>query len=87
MIHLVLVELTLVELCLEEATLEEFCGDIVMDNDAPSIGLTDSICTESLNSTLISSCLLPTTPSHLHAFHESLSDISKYHSSVDLDRP
>ena len=41
------------------------------------------ICTEPLDLTLISSPLLSTMPFHLHAFHESLSDISGFYPSFD----
>ena len=42
---------------------------------APSIEHIDFICTTSLDLAPISSPSLSTTPSHLHAFHESLGDI------------
>ena len=50
-----------------------------MGSDTPSIGHTNSICFELLDSTPISSPLLPTTISYLHAFHESLGDIIGSH--------
>jgi len=68
---------------LEEAPFAEFCGDIVMACDTPSIEHTDSICSELFNLTLTSSLLLPTTPFHVHAFHESLGDIGGYNPSFD----
>jgi len=76
-------ELTLVEPHLEEAPLEELCGDIVMGTDTPSIGPTDPIGNEPLHLTSTSSPLPPTTPSHLHAFHESIGDIKGYNPSLD----
>jgi len=54
-----------------------------MGGDTPSIGHTDPICTEPFDSMPISSLLLPTTPSYVHAFHESLGDIRGYNSSFD----
>jgi len=65
-------ELTLVEPYLEEPSFEELCGDIVMGSATPSIERTDSICFKPLDLTLTSCPSLPTNPSHLHAFHESL---------------
>ena len=61
-------ELTLIEPYLEEASFEEFSGDVALGSADPSIAHTDLICTEPLDSTPISSLLLPTTTSHLHAF-------------------
>jgi len=66
---------------LEDAFFVEFCGDVVMGSDTPSIKHIDPICNEPLDLTLASSPLLPTTPSHLHAFHESLGDIRSYNPS------
>ena len=76
-------ELTLVAPHLEEALFVEFCGDLVMGRDAPSIEHADPSCSELFNSTSTSSLLLPTTPSHLHAYHESLGDIRGYSPSFD----
>jgi len=76
-------ELTLIEPDLDEAPFEEFCGDVMIGNVAPSIGQTDSICFELLDPTPISFPLLPTTPSHLHPFHESLGDIRGYYLCFD----
>jgi len=76
-------ELTLVALHLKKAPFPKFCGDVVMGSDTPSIEHTDIICNEPLGLTPISSPLLPTTPSHLHAFHESLGDIRCYNPSFD----
>jgi len=73
----------LVEPCLEEAPFEEFCDDIVMASDTSSIGHTIHICTEPLDSTPISSILLPTTPFYVHAFHESQGDSRGYYPVVD----
>jgi len=47
----------------------------VMGSTTPSVGLIDPICNEPLDLTPISSPLPPTTPSHVHAFHESLGDL------------
>ena len=58
-----------------EPHLEELYGDLVMGTDTPGIGPTDPICSEPVNMTPVSSPLLRTTPSHLHAYHESLGDI------------
>ena len=76
-------ELTLVEPHLEEAPFVEFCDDIVMGSDTPSIEHTDPICSELFNLTLTSSPLLATALSHVHAFHESLGDIRGYNPSFD----
>ena len=73
----------MIEPHLEEAPFVEFCGDIVIDNGAPSIGHTDPICSELFESTPTSSPLLSTTPSHVHAFYESLGDIRGYDLSFD----
>ena len=56
------------EPCLEEAPFDKHCGDIVMGSVVPSIRLIDLICNEPLDSTSISSLLLPTTPTYFHAF-------------------
>ena len=61
----------MVEPCLEKAPFEELCGDIVMGSTTPAIRLINPICTEPLDLISISSPLLPTTPSYVHAFHES----------------
>jgi len=76
-------ELTSVEPHLEEAPFAEFCGDIAMDSDTPSIRHTDPICYELFDRTPTSSPLLPTTRSHVHAFHEFLGDIRCYYPSFD----
>ena len=76
-------ELTLGGPHLEEAPFEEFCGDVMMGIDTPSIEHTDLICNEPPDVTLVSSPLLPTVPSHLHAYHESLGDIRGYNPSFD----
>ena len=73
----------LVEPQLEEAPFEDLCDDSLVVGAIPSIDYTDPICTEPLDSTRISSPLLPSTPSHLHAFHESLGDINGFHPSFD----
>jgi len=75
-------ELTLVQPYLEEAPFE-FCDDVVMSRAAPSIGHIDSICTKLLDSMPVLSPLLPATPSHIRAFHESLGDIRGCHPSFD----
>ena len=54
-------KLCLVEPYLKQAPFEEFCGDIVMGSDTPSIGHTKPICTKLLDSTPVSSLLLPAT--------------------------
>ena len=68
---------------LEEALFTELYGDVVMGIDTSSIKHTHLICNEPLHLTITSSPLLPTTPSHLHAFHESLGDIRGYNPSFD----
>jgi len=68
---------------LEEAPFEELCGDIMMVSTTSSIGLIDPICNEPLDLTPTLSLLLPTTSSHLHAYYESLDDISGYNPSFD----
>jgi len=65
-------ELTLVEPHLEEAPLVEFCGDVVMGTNTPSIEHTGRICNEPVDLIPTWSPLLPTTPSHLHAYPNSL---------------
>ena len=54
--------LTLVESYLEEAPFEEFSDDVEMGSATPSMELIDSICTEPLDSTPISSPFLPIIP-------------------------
>ena len=76
--------LTLVEPYLGEAPFAEFCGDVVMVTDTPSIEHTNPIWNELLDLSPVSSALLPTTPSHLHAYYESLGDIRVYYLSLDL---
>jgi len=73
----------LVEPYLEDAPFQELCGDIAMGKATPSIGVIDSICTQSLNLTPTSSPLLLTTPSHLYAFYEYLGDIRRSHSTFN----
>ena len=68
---------------LEEAPFEELCDDSLVVGVAPSVEHINPICTEPLDFTPISSPLLPTTPSHLHALHESLGDIRGYNPSLD----
>jgi len=55
----------------------------VIGSDAPIIDHTDPICSKLLDLTPTSSPLLPTIPSHLHAYHKSLSDIRGYNPSFD----
>jgi len=62
----------MVKPCLKEAPSEELCGDDVMVTKTLSIGLKDPICTNPSHSMPVSSPLLPTTLSYLHAFHISL---------------
>jgi len=76
-------EICLVEPYCEETPFEEFCDDIVMVSDTPSIGHTDLMCTKPLDLNPTSSPLLPTNPSHLHAFHKSLGDIRGSHPTFD----
>jgi len=71
------------ELALVEPHLEELCCDLVMGTDTPSLGPTAPIGNKPLDLYPISSPLPSTTPSHLHAFHESLGDIRGYHPSLD----
>jgi len=59
------------------------CDKSLVVGAAPSIDHIDPICTEPLDLTPISSPLFPTTPSYLHAFHESLGDIRGYNPSLD----
>jgi len=73
----------LVEPHLEEAPFTEFCGDVVMGTDTPSIEHIKPICNKPLNLTLVSSPLLPTTPSYLHAYPDSLGDIRGDNPSFD----
>ena len=54
-----------------------------MGSAAPNIARNDSICTKPLDSTLISSPLLPFTLSYLHAFYEPLGAIRGSHPSSD----
>jgi len=68
---------------LEEAPFEELCDDSLVVSAAPTIEHIDPIYTEPLDLSPISSPLLPTTCSHLHAFHESLGDIRGYNPSLD----
>ena len=69
-------ELYLTELYLDKTPLRSFffLGDVLMGSVVPSIKLIDSICTELVDLTPISSPLVSVT-SHLHAFHESLGNI------------
>jgi len=76
-------ELTLVVPHLKEAPFVEFCDDILMGSDTPSIEHIDHICYKLFDSTPISSPLPPTTPSYMHAYHESLGDIRGYNPSFD----
>jgi len=50
---------------------------------APSFGHIGLTFVQSLDLTLILSPLLPTTPSHLHAFYKFLCDIRGYNPSFD----
>jgi len=79
-----LVKPLLVKPCLEEAPFEELYGDIVLCSTTPSIRLIDPIYNEALDLTPISCPLPPTTPSHLHAYHESLRDIRGYNPFFDV---
>jgi len=77
-------ELTLVDSHFKEAHFVEFCGDIVMGSDNPSIKHTDPIYSKLFDSTPISSPFSSIAPSYAHAFHESLCDIRGYNPSFDL---
>jgi len=77
-------DLKLVAPYLEEAPLKELCGDIVMGSDTPSIWRIEPMCTEPLDLIPTSSPLLPITPSHDHACHESPNDIGGYYFSLAL---
>ena len=76
-------ELSVVAYYLEEVPFEEFCGDIVMGSDTPNIAHIEPMCTEPPELISISSPLLPTTPSHVQAFHKSSDDIRGYYPSFD----
>ena len=76
-------ELTLVMPHLEEAPFTEFCGDVVLGGDTPSIEHTDPICYELFDLTPISFPFPPSTLSYVHPFHESLLDIRGYSPSFD----
>ena len=73
----------MVEPYLKEAPFEELCDDSLVIGAAPSIDHISPICTDPLELTPISSPLLSTTPSHLHAFYEFLGDIRGYNPSLD----
>ena len=60
--------LTLVKSYLGEASFMELCDDSLVFGATPSIEHINPINTEPLDSTSISSPILPTMPSHLHAF-------------------
>jgi len=68
---------------LKEAPFTEFCGDIKVGCDIPSIEHTDPICSELFDLTPISSPLPATNPSYIRAFDESLGDIRGYNLSSD----
>ena len=55
-----------------------------MASAATNIRLIDSICTEPLDLTPISSLLLFANPFNFHAFYESLGDIRGFHPFFDL---
>jgi len=76
-------EPTLIEPLLKETPFNELYGDGVVVAAIPSIEHIDPIRTESLDLAPISSFFLPTTPSHLHAFYESVGDIRGYIPSFD----
>ena len=67
----------------EETPIEESCGDSVVVGVNPTVEHVNPICTESLTLIPISSPLLPTTPSDLHALYESLGDLRGYNLSFD----
>jgi len=68
-------ELTLFEPHHEEGPFVEFCSDIVMGSDTPSIEHINPICSEIFNTTPVSFPFSHTTPSYVHTAHESLGDI------------
>jgi len=72
------------DIALLEPSFEEYYSHDMRLGAAPSIEHTDQIHTELLDLVPISSPFLPTTPTYLHAFQESLGDISGFHSSFDL---
>ena len=76
-------ELTLIKPYLEETPLEGSSGDNAIVGAASSTEHIDPFCIESLDLTHISSPLLRTTPSYLHAFQESLGDIRGHTPSFD----
>ena len=76
-------ELTLIAPHLEEAPFVEFDGNLTLNSDTPSIEHIDPICSKLFDSTSTSSRLLPTTPSYLLAFHESVGDLRGYNPSFD----
>jgi len=76
-------ELTLVEKHLEEVPFAEFSSDVAMDTGTPSIEHTDPICNKPLDLPPVPSPLLPTVPSHLHAYHESLGELRGYNPSFN----
>ena len=59
-----------------ESRLQQLCDDHVRVGVAPSFKHMDLHCLDSLDLTPVSSPFLPTTPTHLHAFGESVGDIS-----------
>ena len=65
------------DISLLEPSFEELYSNDLRVRAAPSIEHIDSICTESLDLAPVSSPLLSTTPSHLHA-HNYLGDIRRY---------
>ena len=76
-------ELTLVNPYLDEAPLEEFSDDVEMGSATSSMGLINSIYTEPLDSTPISSPFFPITPSYVYGFRESQGDIRGSHPLFD----
>ena len=67
------------DIALLEPSSKEYYSHDVRASASPSIKHTNQIHTELLDLVPISSPFLPTTPSRLHAFHESLGDISGSH--------
>ena len=63
------------DIALLEPSFEEYYSNYVKVSAALSIEHIDPICTDFLDLVPISSPFLPTTPSHLHVFQESLGDI------------
>jgi len=62
----------------------DFCGDIVMGSDTPSVEHINPICYEIFDTTPVSFPFSFTTPSYVHALNESLCDIGDIIAPFDL---